>query len=289
MQPTPPAPQPPNRRRFLRRLICLGLGVSFCDAAFIEPRWLEISRHTVPLARAPGLPPVKLLHLSDFHASWEVNLNFIAKAIRLGLEWQPDLIAVTGDFVHWRWDEIDRYARVLSALSDAAPTYACLGNHDGGDWARRSGGYADTRVVRDLLARGRVELLHNTHRQLRVAGRDLTLVGLGDWWADEMDADRAFANVPRSSASATVLLSHNPDTKTELRAWPWDLMLCGHTHGGQLQLPVLGAPFAPVRDKRYVHGLHRWEDRWLHVSKGVGNLHGLRFNCRPEICLLTLT
>ena len=65
-------------------------------------------------------------------------------------------------------------------------------------------------------------------------------------------------------------------------------MLCGHTHGGQCDLMFLGTPFAPVRDKRFVQGLHRWEDRWIHITRGVGNLHGMRFNCRPEVSLLTL-
>ncbi len=278
-----------NRRRFLRRLVYFGLGAGFCDTALVEPRWLEINRHEVPAMRGPDRRPVKLLHLSDFHASWEVSLDFIAKAIRLGLDWKPDLIALTGDFIHWRWDDVGRYAEVLSVLSEMAPTFACLGNHDGGLWAGSSRGYADTRLVREVLSRGRVELLHNTHRQVRVAGRDLTLVGVGDWWANETDAASAFAGIPKASAPLTLLLSHNPDSKTVLRAWPWDLMLCGHTHGGQFRLPVIGTPFAPVQDRRYVQGLHRWEGRWLHITKGVGNLNGLRFNCRPEISLLTLT
>ena len=64
-------------------------------------------------------------------------------------------------------------------------------------------------------------------------------------------------------------------------------MLCGHTHGGQIRLP-LPAPFAPIRDKRDVHGLHHWENRWMNITRGVGNLHGVRFNCRPELSVLEL-
>jgi predicted MPP superfamily phosphohydrolase len=88
----------------------------------------------------------------------------------------------------------------------------------------------------------------------------------------------------------TVLLSHNPDVKEEVAPRHWQLMLSGHTHGGQLRVPWLGAtPFAPVRDKRFVAGLHRWNDRWIHVTKGVGNVYGMRINCPPEISFLTLT
>ena len=73
-----------------------------------------------------------------------------------------------------------------------------------------------------------------------------------------------------------------------MQQYPWDLMLSGHTHGGQLWIPFIGAPFAPVRDKRFVKGLVRWQNRWVHVTKGVGNLHGMRLNCPPEVSLLTL-
>jgi hypothetical protein len=64
--------------------------------------------------------------------------------------------------------------------------------------------------------------------------------------------------------------------------------LCGHTHGGQIVLPLIGAPWAPVRDKRFIAGLYSWENRWIHITRGVGNVHGGRFNCPPEVSLLTL-
>jgi len=73
-----------------------------------------------------------------------------------------------------------------------------------------------------------------------------------------------------------------------LEPYPWDVVLCGHTHGGQIWIPGLGAPFAPVEDKRYIAGLYPWSNRWMHITKGVGNIWGLRFNCRPEISLLTI-
>jgi predicted MPP superfamily phosphohydrolase len=100
--------------------------------------------------------------------------------------------------------------------------------------------------------------------------------------------DAAFANVGPKGSILRILLNHNPDAKDLVRSFEWDLMLCGHTHGGQVRLPLIGAPFAPVQDKRYLHGLYAWDKRWLHITSGVGNLHGLRFNCRPEISLLTV-
>ncbi len=85
-------------------------------------------------------------------------------------------------------------------------------------------------------------------------------------------------------------MCHNPDAKDILKSYHWNLMLSGHTHGGQFIVPFTKfAPFAPVADKSMIDGLHEWEDsRYIQISKGVGNLYGFRFNCRPEINLLRL-
>ncbi|MCB0286269.1 MAG: phosphodiesterase, partial [Calditrichaeota bacterium] len=110
-----------------------------------------------------------------------------------------------------------------------------------------------------------------------------------DWWAGEIDPPKAFAQLsPESHSAPKIVLSHNPDTKTHIQPFEWDLLLCGHTHGGQIRFPLIGAPFAPVRDKRFVEGLHRWENRWLHITRGIGNVRGIRINCRPEISHLSL-
>jgi uncharacterized protein len=257
----------------------------FADMKWLEPRWLRTGRHDVKLGTANG-SSLRLLHLSDFHASKYVSLDFIQSAVERGLKLKPDLICLTGDFITWRYDAFDRYVEVLKPLADAAPTFATLGNHDGGRWVG-SAGYRDTGLVRDLLAQSRIDLLHNRSTTVRLRGRELGLVGVGDLWAGEVDAAAAFSR-PQQGVT-TILLAHNPDSKDHLRDYRWDLMLSGHTHGGQCDLEFLGTPFAPVRDKRYVKGLHHWNDRWIYITKGVGNLHGLRLNCRPEISLLTLT
>jgi predicted MPP superfamily phosphohydrolase len=148
-------------------------------------------------------------------------------------------------------------------------------------------GTSSSQPVRDLLASANIRLLHNEHATETTNGREINLVGVGDLWNDECDPKAAFSKL--DGTRPTLLLSHNPDTKDLMQGHPWDLMLCGHTHGGQVFLPGLGAPLAPVKDKRYVRGLHRLGDRWMHISKGVGNLHGVRLNCRPEVSLLNIT
>jgi len=276
-----------TRRKFLALLGISGLGAAL-HTRWLEPEWLGIGRHTVTLGKSRNAAPLQVLQLSDLHASKVVSLDFIAKAVQLGLSLKPDLILLTGDFITRKFDQFNRYTEILTPLAKAAPCFACLGNHDGGSWARDRQGYADTESVRNLLSKSGVELLHNRATSIQIKDWNLRLVGLGDWWAKEFDPGMAFADAVPNQNETVIVLSHNPDTKEMLKSYAWDALTCGHTHGGQFYLPLIGTPFAPVRDKRFVKGLHRWEGRWLYVTKGVGNLLGVRFNCRPEVSLLTL-
>lgn len=280
-------------RRFSRRKFLALLGLSAAGTAayvrWIEPRWLGLGRHTIKLANSTLPGPIKILHLSDFHASQVVSLDFIERAVRRGLTLQPDLILLTGDFITGRYERFADYGKVLQLLPKNCPCFATLGNHDGGPWAKRNDGFADTTAVRELLARGGIMLLHNRPEEIQLGGASLRLIGLGDLWAGDFAPGSAFAAVPPERPLPTLVLSHNPDTKDLLREHHWDVMFCGHTHGGQLRIPLIGTPFAPVRDKRFVKGLHNWEGRWIHITKGIGNLLGLRLNCRPEISLVTLS
>jgi predicted MPP superfamily phosphohydrolase len=284
----PPLPKQFTRRKFLTALGLAGLGGAGY-VRWLEPEWLDVGRHEVSLSKTLRRAPLKILHLADLHASPDVSLDFLATAVRLGLAQQPDVICVTGDFISRKFDRFDDYARVLAPLAQAAPTFASLGNHDGGRWAARyGGGYADTQPVRKMLRAAGIRLLPNEAAEIKVQDWRLRLVGVGDMWSGEFNPASAF---PKNSpaADATVLLTHNPDSKTSLKLFPWDLALCGHTHGGQVRLPFIGPLFVPVADKNFIAGLYRWDNRWLHITRGVGSAHGVRFNCRPEVSVLTLT
>jgi predicted MPP superfamily phosphohydrolase len=274
-----------SRRRFLGGVSLAAAG-TYSYAHFIEAERLQTSHATVPLSNGTR-EPLKLLHLSDLHASRLVTLDYIGRAISRALTWKPDVICVTGDFITQRFTRATDYIKLLRQLSDAAPCFATLGNHDGGRWSGEHGGYSDITWISDALRESRIQLLHNTATQVRIRDWPLQFVGVGDTWAANLDVETAFRAV--DSKVPTVLLSHNPDEKEKVASRHWELMLSGHTHGGQLRVPWLGAtPFAPVRDKRFVSGLHRWNERWIHVTKGIGNVYGMRINCPPEISFLTL-
>lgn len=282
------------RSRFTRRSFLVGISSVGLAAAggitytrFAEPHWLDVSRWRVAVAQPAGsVRVVRIVHLSDFHASRVVSLSYIDEAVSLALAQQPDAIALTGDFFTNRLSEPERFAAILRRMSAAAPTYAVLGNHDGGPWTRAAGGNATIDEAQALLKAANIPCLLNDARDVVLGGRTFQFIGVGDLWSRMCDPDKAFQRAAPRDQSVRVVLNHNPDAKDLFRSFDWQLMLCGHTHGGQLRLPLLGTPFAPVVDKRYVQGLHRWADRWLYITRGVGNLHGLRFNCRPEVSVL---
>ena len=252
-----------------------------------EPDWFEVTRKQVKLR---GLQePIRLVHLSDFHASEDVPYSLIEQAIDLALEQGADLACLTGDFITSTLNEPSEYRRILTKLSSAMPTFACIGNHDGGSWAGRTYGYPTIDAIQALLVRSDIHLLFNRKTTLQIGRQELQIAGLGDLWAKDLHPERVLETSPQQD-TPLVLLSHNPDCFELLDGYSWDLMLCGHTHGGQLVIPILGSrPFLPVRHTQYAEGLHFWKDHQIHVTRGVGNLHGMRFNCRPEISVLELS
>jgi predicted MPP superfamily phosphohydrolase len=255
-------------------------------ARWIEPVSLQVRHYQCHLPGLDSARPVRLLHLSDLHASRSVPNSLIESAFGLALELKPDLICITGDFVTvgTGWDA-EWYKRTLRHLSSRVPVYASTGNHDGGWFGSQM---SDSRFMRSVLQDAGLEVLHNRSTMIEVNSQRLELAGLGDLWADEFRPGQAFQRAVIKS-SPRIVLSHNPDTKDRLANRDWDLMLSGHTHGGQIVVPLVGSPWAPVKDMRYLHGLAAWGSRQIHVTCGVGSAGGVRLNCPPEVAMLELS
>lgn len=280
-----------SRRRFLLAAAGAATGIGgLAYARRIEPRWLDITEKTLALPAGTWAgPPLRVVHLSDLHLSDPVPLALIDEAVTRTIALRPDAICVTGDFVTAAqdFDEVV-YTPVLARLAAAAPTFATLGNHDGGVYHRDFKGQVTVARVGAMLLRAGLAWLHNRAATLTVRGRPVHLVGLGDWWSRQCLPALAFHRFAPIPGAPILALSHNPDSKDALRLHPWHVLLSGHTHGGQCGVPLLGPALAPVQDKHYIAGAYRYADRWLHITRGVGNLHGVRLFCRPEVSLLTL-
>ncbi len=286
--PNPPRPRP-SRRAFLAALAVGGAGLSAAAyARYAEPGWFDVAEVPLDPRIFPAPRGLRILHLSDLHLGPHVALGHIERAVELGLAQRPDLVALTGDFITGRLREAAAYAAVLRRLSAAAPTFACLGNHDAIVADGPIGEVARTAAVMGLLRSAQVETLVNETREVAVRGGRLKVSGLGDLWTKQNHPARCLAlrRGPGREPLAHLLLNHNPDARIAAMPYHWDLMLCGHTHGGQIGLPGLAEWVAPVDDKSHIEGLRERDGRLIHISRGVGNLYGVRFWCRPQVSLL---
>ncbi|MGH7162735.1 MAG: metallophosphoesterase [Planctomycetota bacterium] len=280
-----------TRRRFLR-LLGGGAAVAAGGASYAllwEPVWLRTARLDLPV---PGLDAAfdgyTVAQLSDLHVGCGVPDSLLEEAAAAANAALPDLAVVTGDLVHRGGtpQQVERAAAVLSGLRARDGVVAVLGNHDCGVYARTMRarrGTAD-RLAGALSAAG-IRLLRNEAEAIRRGRARLRVAGLGDLWSGEFDPDSARVRDP---SCPTLVLSHNPDTAPGLARRGAELVLSGHTHGGQVRLPFLGAPILPVIHREYAAGLYEVGATRLYVNSGIGWLRRVRFGVRPEVTVLRL-
>jgi predicted MPP superfamily phosphohydrolase len=258
-------------------------------AVRVEPTWLELNCHEVSIADLPSaFDGLRIVQLSDFHCGHHVTPAYLNEAVDLTQAQQPDVTVLTGDFIHKGFRHISGMAKSLSRLSARHGVYAVLGNHD---YSVRNGlgirRYKHLhRAVADSLTSHGIRVLHNETVPLIREGHTLHLTGVEDLWSRACDLDRAFAGL--SPSLPRVVLAHNPRTVERLAGHRCDLMLSGHTHGGQVNLPLVGRVALGRKVRRFAAGMYHYRNTVLYVHKGVGFGLRLRYNVRPEVAVFTL-
>lgn len=277
-----------TRRGFLKAIGAAALsgGVYACG---IEPSWLETVRKEIALdGLDPAFDGYVVAQISDLHVGSGVPLSYLKRAVEEANASGPDLVVVTGDIVDGcaPTGAAAEAAELLCALRPRDAVMAVLGNHDTGAFHPNRG--VDQQAVRRLrraVEAAGVDLLMNEERTLRRGPGRLRVAGFGDLWSGQFDA-RAFRG---GCGEATLVLSHNPDTALELAERGAGLVLSGHTHGGQVRIPLLGPPYCPIRHRELMYGHHRLGKTQVYVNPGLGYSHRIRFLARPELTVFRLT
>jgi hypothetical protein len=247
---------------------------------FIERRRFQINTYEIPV---PNLPQTfngfTIVQLTDIHYGFLMPLNVVKKLLKKATSIKRDIIVCTGDNVHQRnnTNQIDTLWPELSKLAAPRGVYSVLGNHD--HWA-------DFSRSQYWLNKSGQNLRHKAISVNRGTER-IWIGGCGDYMEDQIGLDQAFRNVP--ARDCKIVLAHNPDTADTFFKTRVDLMICGHTHGGQVKIPFWGTPVLPVHNKSYSNGLVSTPKTRVFISKGLGwAILPVRFNCLPEIAVLKL-
>ncbi len=266
----------------MRGLATAGLGGVAATSAYatlVEPRAYELTETDIFI---PDLPPAfdnfRIAQVSDVHYSPLVPRVDLGRVVALAQNAGADMIALTGDYTTARASYVWPCAEALGTLHAPAGVWAVLGNHDH---------YTDAELTTRALARAHINVLNNAHTQITRGGDTLQLVGIDDWSWGKSDFARAFNGV--DVRRPALLLSHQPIVLDLPQIAGVSLILSGHTHGGQLHLPLVGTPASYANDFKYLRGHYRRGATQLYVSRGTGTV-GLpvRFGAPPEIAVLRL-
>lgn len=255
----------------------------------VEPTWLEVNEHHLLIDDlAPAFSGVRIAHLTDFHGGEHLPSHYLDDVVDRTMSLNADVIALTGDFVHKGYRHVDDVARSVGRLAAPLGVFAVLGNHDFSvrnalGWRRHRGLHQS---ITDALAGQGIQVLRNRAVVAERDGGSLDIIGVDDLWSGECEPATAFRDLP--SHSPRIVLAHNPLTVDLLGSERCDLMLSGHTHGGQVNWPGVGRLFIGKKARRLPAGICWHEESPVYVNKGVGYGWRFRFGVRPEVAVFTL-
>jgi uncharacterized protein len=277
-----------GRRKFLRLGAATAAAGLAVDSVLVEPNLPRIVRQPITLARWPErLDGFTIALISDFHYDPYFSEHPIHSAVAMVNTLQPDLIALTGDFVSLplltKRDAsaarvAEPCAQILKQMHAPHGMWAVLGNHDF---------FSDPERITEALTAHGIRVLANQSVPVEAKGARFWLSGVNDVLSHTADLRATLAGV--AGGEATILLAHEPDYADHAMRFPVDLQLSGHSHGGQVRVPFMPPLYLPELARKYVYGLRRVGEITLYTNPGLGTVGiPVRFNCPPEITLLTL-
>ncbi|WP_165445430.1 metallophosphoesterase [Bacilliculturomica massiliensis] len=265
-------------------LLCLAGLLLFAYARYVEPHLLiteEVSIYSTHVT--PEQKELNIVVFADTHFSDNYTIKDFERAVGKINDMEPDLVFFLGDLI----DHYDRYEGSTEAISEKLSEirasygkFAVFGNHDYGGGAERH--------YKDIMTAGGFQVLVNQRSDLKDLG--VTIVGIDDVIIGYGDPTAASQCRPESF---NIVLAHEPDLVTEMTDYDIDLMLSGHTHGGQVRIPYLSDAYLPPYGQQYERGIYRFENErqtTLYVNSGLGTTYlPLRFRCPPELTEFSLT
>ena len=276
-----------TRRKFLFAAGAAGLA-AFAGDGLWQSTGIRVRQFELPLRRLPkAFDGYKIAQLSDFHYDETISAGVIHKAAAIVNSLHPDLTVLTGDFITAPIFARERVGRKAVATATPcaevlgtiqSPKYAVLGNHD----AMSNPPF----IIRELERNG-IPVMRNQSTALERGNARVWLAGIDDLLHGMPRTEVTLTGIP--SDEVTILLAHEPDFADRAARFPVDLQLSGHSHGGQVWIPGIGAPWLPPMSRKYPRGLYRINDLTLYTNMGIGTIHvPIRLNCPPEVTLITL-
>ena len=274
-----------SRRQFLAGLCQFGfVGSAGAYSTQVEPFWTDYHDHPMPIRNLPvSFEGFRIVQLTDLHAGDDVPTSYLKRVIEKVITAHPDLVVITGDLVTHAVDYVNPICDLLGMIPRAGiQAVATFGNHD---YKHGDDGYSPiplSEMLQQRLADNGIPVLRNQSMVITRADKRLWLVGLEDLWCGQFSPAVAFAGVPTGEpGDRPVAQSRYRRRIGQLRKPHWTLS--GHTHGGQVRLPGVGALLVNVQNRQYQQGEFSLPHSKLYVSRGVGYLRRVRLMCRPEV------
>ena len=251
-----------------------------------EPSLVEVNEVTLRLPRlGKAFSGLRVAQISDLHFGGWMTVDHLVSIVQMVFEQYPDMVVVTGDFVmgHRQASKIlgklGELSATLKPLADRFPVLGVLGNHD--YWLNRSS-------VMNALAQAGIRDLNNSVQTFSRGDSYFHVAGVDDVMVRYARLDIVESMLPEKGCA--ILLAHEPDyADVSAKTGRFDLQLSGHSHGGQVVLPIIGPPILPSLARKYPSGLYKVMDMYQYTNRGVGmSPPYVRFNCRPEITVFTL-